>query len=135
MTDVEIRKGMPPRELDADTFKRRYLSQFRDPVFGPLRAELKAIAAAAWNAYSDGRKAPVTRRAGPGFADPDYEVAVDWLEAHEADPSSPSSILLINGSTRTEHTCPGEMSKSWRLVELALRVFEVAEDVATDYWT
>lgn len=25
----------------------------------------------------------------------------------------------MNGSSRTEHTCPGEMSKSWRLVELA----------------
>jgi hypothetical protein len=99
------------------------------------RSELKAIVSAAWDAYSDGRKAPHTRTAGPGFVDPDYEIALDWLEAREKieiaqvrhdDSSSPSSILLINGSSRTEHTCPGEMSKSWRLVELAGRVFEAA---------
>src|SRR5206468_4353152 len=34
-------------------------------------------------------------------------------------PNLPSRILLVNGSPRTEHTCPGEMSKTWRLVELA----------------
>ena len=28
-------------------------------------------------------------------------------------------ILIVNGSARSEHTCPGEMSKSWRLVKLA----------------
>ena len=28
--------------------------------------------------------APLTRAAGPGFADPDYEIAVEWLEAREA---------------------------------------------------
>jgi NADPH-dependent FMN reductase len=132
---VDVRKGMPGRKLDADAFEKRYLSQFTDPAFEPLRAELKAVVSAAWDAYSDGRKAPHTRKAGPGFADPDYEIAVDWLEArkeienararHE-DSSSPSRILLINGSSRTEHTCPGEMSKSWRLVELAARVFEGA---------
>jgi multimeric flavodoxin WrbA len=27
--------------------------------------------------------------------------------------------LDVNGSSRSEHTCPGEMSKSWRLVKLA----------------
>jgi hypothetical protein len=26
----------------------------------------------------------VTRKAGPGFADPDYEISVDWLAAREA---------------------------------------------------
>jgi multimeric flavodoxin WrbA len=33
-------------------------------------------------------------------------------------------MLLINGSPRSEHTCPGEMSKTWRLVELAEAVFD-----------
>jgi len=35
-----------------------------------LRRELDAIVAAACDAYSHSRKAPVTRKAGPGFADP-----------------------------------------------------------------
>jgi hypothetical protein len=103
----------------------RFLSRFADPVFRPLQNELAAIAAAAWDAYAAGRKSPVIRRAGQGFADPDYEIAVDWLRARDAviaaqarhaNPAGPARILLINGSSRTEHTCPGEMSKSWRLV-------------------
>jgi hypothetical protein len=33
-------------------------------------------------------------------------------------------VLIINGSSRSEHTCPGEMSKSWRLIKLAEPVFQ-----------
>jgi len=124
----DVRKGMPARELDRDTFRKRFLSRFMDPVFAPLQSELDAICAAAWDAYADGRKAPLTRKAGPGFADPDYDISIDWLAARDSieeaqsqhdDPQSPSRILIINGSSRTEHTCPGEMSKTWRLVEIA----------------
>jgi hypothetical protein len=101
------------------------------PAFAPLEAELGRIAAAAWDAYSDSRKSPHTRRAGEGFADPEYELSVDWLAARDAieaaqrrheDGARPGRILLVNGSSRSEHTCPGEMSKSWRLVELARAV-------------
>ena len=28
-------------------------------------------------------------------------------------------MLLISGSPRSEHTCPGEMSKTWRLARIA----------------
>lgn len=38
----------------------------------------------------------------------------------------PQRVLLINGSARSEHTCPGEMSKSYRLVELAQTELEAA---------
>ncbi len=70
----------------------------------------------------------------PGYADPDYELSVDWLNARaaivaaeerHADRSRPR-ILPINGSSRNEHTCPGEMSKSFRFVEIAKEV--IAED-------
>ena len=30
----------------------------------------------------------------------------------------------MNGSSRTEHTCPGELSKTWRLVEIAMEAIE-----------
>jgi multimeric flavodoxin WrbA len=133
MTEVDIRKGMPARKLDRATFEQRFLSRFTDPAFAPLHGELRAIVAAAWDAYAAGRKAPLTRAAGPGFADPDYEIAVDWLRAREAiaaaqarhdDPEGARRILLINGSSRTEHTCPGEMSKSWRLLQIARAAFD-----------
>src|SRR5882757_227026 len=123
---------MPSVKLSREEFERRYRARFADPVFRPLEAELNAIIAAAWDAYSNSRKAPLTRKAGQGFADPDYKIAVDWLAARDAileaqrrhdEKNAPPRILLINGSARSEHTCPGEMSKSWRLVKVAEPVF------------
>lgn len=122
------RKGMPSPELDKADFTARYLSRFTDPAFDPLRGALDKIAAVAWDAYSDARKSPVTRKAGAGYADPGYDLAIDWINAHAAveaararqvDPAAPLKALLINGSSRSEHTCPGEMSKSWRLTMIA----------------
>jgi multimeric flavodoxin WrbA len=40
--------------------------------------------------------------------------------------TSRSRILLINGSSRSDQTCPGEMSKTYRLAMLAKRVIERA---------
>jgi multimeric flavodoxin WrbA len=124
---------MPSVELSRAEFEKRYRSRFADPAFKPLQRELDAIIAAAWDGYANSRKSPVTRKAGPGFSDPAYEISVDWLAAreailaaqrrHDAAGETPR-ILLINGSSRSEHTCPGEMSKTWRLVKLAEPVFE-----------
>jgi len=128
MLPSDLRKGMPPRKLDRDDFEKRFMSRFVDPVFDRLQDELKALTDAAWEAYAAGRKAPLTRTAGAGFADPDYELSIDWLNARAAinqvqtlhdEPDSPSRFLIVNGSSRTEHTCPGEMSKSWRLASIA----------------
>src|SRR5687767_12401831 len=128
----EPRQGMPSPRLPEAEFKRRFLGRFIDPAFDPLRGELERVAAAAWDAYANSRKSPHTRKAGPQFADPDYDLGVDWIAAHEAvaaaerrheDRSAPPRILLINCSSRSEHTCPGEMSKSWRLMEIAETVF------------
>ena len=132
MAEPFIRKGMPPVKLDRSEFERRYRNRFRDSAFTPLKQELGAIIAAAWDAYSHSRKSPDTRKAGPGFSDPDYEIALDWLDARDAileaqrrhdDASLSPRVLLINGSSRSEHTCPGEMSKTWRMVELARSCF------------
>jgi multimeric flavodoxin WrbA len=125
---VDVRKGMPALKLPREEFERRFLLRFKDPAFEPLHAELKKIADAAWDGYSNSRKAPHTVKPGEGFADPNYDLSVEWLEASRAvqaaqreyeKASSPSRILLINASSRSEHTCPGEMSKSFRLTELA----------------
>jgi multimeric flavodoxin WrbA len=123
---------MPDVSLTEEEFKRRFRRRFDDPAFGPLQAEIERIAEVAWDAYSDNRKAPRTEPAGPGFADPDYQLSVEWRAASERlkeaerrqkDTASPPRILLINGATRSEHTCPGETSKTWRLVTIARDVF------------
>jgi multimeric flavodoxin WrbA len=131
MSELTARKGMPSPRLSESEFRKRFLEQFSDPAFEPLAAELDKLVSAAWDAYSHSRKSPHTRKAGSDFADPDYDLSVDWLAArakiHEAEQRhndhSKLRFLLVNCSARSEHTCPGEMSKSYRLAEIAREVF------------
>jgi multimeric flavodoxin WrbA len=133
----EPRKGMPDPGLSEAEFRDRYLGQFHDPAFRALDAELERLVRVAWDAYANHRKAPVTRKAGPDFADPDYDLSVEWLAARDAviaaqarhdDKAGPKRFLIVNCSSRSEHTCPGEMSKSWRLAELALDILQAGDD-------
>jgi multimeric flavodoxin WrbA len=126
---------MPGVQLDKQEFKRRYLARFYDPAFEPLKPEIDRIAEVAWKSYEDYNKSPRTRKAGPGFADPNYDLSVEWLETRAAieaaerkqkDPKSASRILLVNGSSRSEHTCPGEMSKTFRLISIAQEIIETS---------
>ncbi|MDC7789860.1 flavodoxin family protein [Rhodoplanes sp. TEM] len=126
---------MPSPRIGEAEFKRRFLAQFRDPAFERLAGELDRVAAVAWDAYAHSRKSPRTRKAGPDFADPDYDLAEDWLAARAAVVDSqarhtvadgPARVLVVNGSSRSEHTCPGEMSKSYRLAALAAETLRAA---------
>jgi multimeric flavodoxin WrbA len=121
------RKGMPTPRLDEKHFKDRFRAQFADPAFEPLSSELDRIANAAWDAYFHSRKSPYTQNAGASYADPDYKLACDWIAARGAIQAAEArhaqegtrNVLLINASPRSEHTCPGEMSKSYRLTLIA----------------
>lgn len=128
MAGVDVRRGMPSRQLTREEFERRFKSTFSDPAFASRQSQLQAITDIAWDGYINGRKSPLTRKAGRGYADPDYELSIDWLAARDAiddaqrrhdDPGGTPHVLIVNGSSRTEHTCPGEMSKTWRLVEMS----------------
>jgi len=77
------------------------------------------------------------------FADPDYDLAVDWIAARDAikraqerhdDTTVPPGILLISSSARSEreHICPGEMSKSYRLVQVAREVLAAAGQISPE---
>ncbi|MDB5708648.1 MAG: NADPH-dependent reductase [Sphingomonas bacterium] len=133
LTTPAPRTGSASPRLDEAEFRKRFRSQFADPAYAPLQTELDRISDAAWDAYLHERKSPRTRRAGPGYADPEYELALDWITAKGAieaaqarhdDGDGPLRVLLINGSSRSEHTCPGELSKSWRLCQLAREILE-----------
>jgi multimeric flavodoxin WrbA len=54
-------------------------------------------------------------------------------EAQErwADRATPARVLVINASPRNDGSCPGEMSKTWRLTQLARAACE-AEGVEVD---
>jgi multimeric flavodoxin WrbA len=137
-----VRKGQESVALERDEFRRRFAARFQDPAFETVAGELAAAEAVAWEAYSEYRKSPRTRRAGRGFADPGFELPVEWLETRarirEAgrrwqDPKSPSRILVVNGSARSDQTCPGEISKSYRLAKLACEVVEAEPRCELDF--
>ncbi len=133
MAEIKVRKGMPSVQLDKAEFKKRFFAKFYDPAFEPLQSEIDRIADVAWDGYDKYRKAPRTVKAGRDFVDPDYDLSVEWLDTSKAiqaaerrqqDPKSPSRVLIVNGSSRNDQTCPGEISKTWRLVTLAKEIIE-----------
>ena len=124
---TRVRKGQAPPQLERGEFAIRFRDSFVDPAFRVEDDSIARLEAIAWDAYRDGRKSPLTRKAGPGYADPDYDLSIDWLEAREridraqeiwADPKTKTRALVVCGSPRNDGTCPGEMSKSFRLSQL-----------------
>ena len=119
-----VRKGQWPGNLSREEFGRRFRVSFIDPAFDKSRDAIAELEEIAWGAYIDGRKAPFTRKAGAGFADPEYKLSVEWsetrlrllrAEAQQKTPLSKSRALVICGSARNDGTCPGEISKTFRL--------------------
>src|SRR5947208_12023773 len=74
-----IRKGQAPPRLDRLAFGERFRQSFEDPAFAGAAEAVARLEEIAWDAYRAGRKAPRTRTAGVGYADPHYELSVDWL--------------------------------------------------------
>ncbi|HVK31650.1 MAG TPA: flavodoxin family protein [Burkholderiaceae bacterium] len=125
---MTVRTGQVGEPLAREDFVRRFAERFADPAFDPERAAIDRLAEIAWDGHQHNRKAPFTSRAGPGFANPDYELSDAWrttrdrlraAEMRQKDAATPSRVLLVCGSPRNDGSCPGEMSKTFRLVELA----------------
>ena len=75
-----VRTGQAPAVLSRKVFHERFLQSFMDPAFKPETEALARLETVAWDAYIEGRKAPVTRKADPGYADPGYDLSVEWLD-------------------------------------------------------
>jgi multimeric flavodoxin WrbA len=141
MNQPAVRKQSPYVPLTKAQFRARFFDRFQDPAFDAVRAELERVCAVSWDGYINYRKSPRRRAAGPGYADPSFELSEDWLatrreidaaKARFEDPGSPSRILLVNGSTRSEHSCPGEISKTRRLVDAARDAVAATPGFETD---
>jgi multimeric flavodoxin WrbA len=131
MPKPKVRKGTPSVQLSREEFSKRARERFYDPSFTAVAPEIEKVIDTAWKNYKEYRKSPRTRRAGRGFSDPDFELPIEWLDARNAiaeaekrrnNPRSKSRILLVNGSSRSDQTCPGEMSKTFRLTKMAEEV-------------
>jgi multimeric flavodoxin WrbA len=122
------RTGQAPPPLTREQFGERFRQSFYDPAFETERDAVARLEAIAWDGYEKDRKSPRTAPAGPGFADPDFELSVEWRETRDKllaaekrqkDPASRSRALVICGSSRNDGSCPGEMSKTFRLARIA----------------
>jgi multimeric flavodoxin WrbA len=136
-----VRKGMPSVQLAKEEFSKRARERFYDPSFAAVAPELEKIIDVAWKNYTEYHKSPRTRAAGPGFSDPHFSLPIEWLETRKAIAQaekrqklakSKSRILLINGSTRSDQTCPGEMSKTFRLTKLAEKIIAAVKGFEVD---
>lgn len=136
-----VRTGQGSVALTRKEFTARFAEQFYDPAFATVQTQIDAVAAVAWQGYHEYRKSPRERPAGRGFADPTFALPVEWLETRrrlqraerrQKDPKSRSRILIVCGASRSDQTCPGEMSKSFRLVTLARRIVEKARGFEAD---
>lgn len=76
---IDIRKGQAPAQLARAEFGARFRSSFIDPAFRTEEQSIARLEEIAWQAYIDGRKAPFTQKAGPGYADPDYDLSTEWI--------------------------------------------------------
>ena len=132
---VEVRKGQGSVQLTRDEFERRLRERFYDPAFETIGQQIADVVDVAWKVYDEYHKSPRKRKAGPGFADPEFELPLEWLETRERihaaerehqDGSRPGRILLVSGAARHEQTCPGEMSKTFRLASQAKEEIERA---------
>ena len=121
---TSVRKGQWPGKLSREEFAKRFRAKFHDPAFAKAAEAISQLEQIAWSAYHAGRKAPFTQKAGPGFADPEYELSVEWsetrlrlarAEALQRNPLTSSRVLVISSSARNDGSCPGEMSKTYRL--------------------
>ena len=128
--------------LDRETFRARLLERFNDPGFDRIPEHLEKVFEVAWDAYHEYRKSPRTLKAGPEFAEPEYQLPIEWLEtrrkikeaqARHDDPNSPARILVINGSARSDQTCPGEISKTYRLAKIASEAITAQKGYELDF--
>ena len=142
MVEPSVRHEAEYVPLTKQQFRGRFFARFYDPVFDAASVELEKVFELAWDGYIKYRKSPRTRPAGEGFADPAFDLPLEWLdtrsriqaaEQHQKDPKSPSRILVVNGSTRSEHSCPGEISKTRRLARCAQEVIEGLPGYEVDF--
>jgi multimeric flavodoxin WrbA len=138
----DIRKLQPSTKLSREEFARRIGERFYDPAFDSVRDEIERVIDVAWQGYDEYRKNPRMRKAGAGYADPDFDLPIEWLETRDAmlaaqrqhdNPRAPRRVLLVSAAARSNETCPGESPKTYRLAELAREIFDREQGIECDF--
>ena len=80
---IKIRTGQAPPPLHRAAFGDRFRASFFDPAYRTEEPALARLEEIAWQAYTEGRKAPHTQKAGAGYADPDYDLSSEWVNTRK----------------------------------------------------
>jgi hypothetical protein len=121
--------------LTRSAFREHFMRSYYDPAFDAERDAIDRLEAIAWNGYQEGRKAPLTRKAGAQFADPEYELSIEWLQARarirkaaakQKNPARRHGFWSYAHTARNDGTCPGEISKTFRLARTAQATLRAA---------
>ena len=134
-TSPRVVKGMPSVELAREEFERRFRERHRRPAVRRRRRRARRRARRRVAGLQRVPQSPRTRKAGPAFADPELRAprsSGSRRAPRSARPSGGRSdsrvagavLLVINGSARSDQTCPGEMSKTYRLAKRAQAAIE-----------
>ena len=125
------RKGQGSVKLTREEFERRLRERFYDPAFERVERRARAT-----SSTSPGTRTTSTARARargrPAPASPTRTTSCRWngstparrsarRERRTTTPTAPRRVLLICGAARHDQTCPGEMSKTFRLAQIAAR--------------
>ena len=142
MAQTKVRHQNKYVPLNKEQFSERFFARFADPAFDAVKTELAKVCEKAWDGYIHYRKSPRTKPAGQGFSDRQFELPIEWLDTRakiiaaeklQKDAKAPSRILLIDGSGRSEHSCPGEISKTRRLAQHAQQTIAALVGFQVDY--
>ena len=76
---IRVRKGLTPNKLTRPDFSLRFRASFVDPVFLVEENSISRLEEIAWEAYIEGRKAPITEKEGIGYDDPNYKLSSEWV--------------------------------------------------------
>ncbi len=137
-----VRKQSKYVPLTKEQYRVRFNDRFYDPEFDKVRAELGKVFEIAWDGYINYRKSPRKKPAGRGFVKKNFEVPIEWLKTKAAIDSaerahkkseSPTRILIVNGASRSEHSCPGEISKTLRLAQHAQKIIKRVKGYEGDF--
>lgn len=136
--DLTPRKDPLAQPLQEEEFLKRFKRRFKDPIYNDYEKTIEELSRLAWKAHQENHKSPITQKAGVEFQNPDYDLSVEWYQAREAirnaqylheSYTTPNQILLISAADRNDQSCPGEVSKSKRLLKVALDTFQKMENV------
>ena len=124
-----VRKGQAPPPHPRETFRKIFFQNFYDPAFDPERAAIDRLEAIAWDAYQEAARRRARARPGPASPTPTTTCRSNGCETRERLQAAQARWQRAGHAVaraadlrlrpRNDGTCPGEISKTWRLTQIA----------------